>query len=168
MICQKCKKAPAVVCISQVANNKKTDTYLCQDCANETATAGLKAALGLFGMQPGHFIFADELEQRRKMQTDAPCPTCGKTFEEIRKDGKMGCADCYQAFRDKIRPIVARIHGNTQHKGSCPARTPDEYRHARRLDELKAALDAAVKNEEYEKAAQIRDHIKGMEVSRHE
>jgi protein arginine kinase activator len=164
MICQKCKKAAATLCISQVVNNQKLDIYLCQNCANESAAAGLKAAVGLMGQFPGPFIFGLGHDPYFKIKSDARCDVCGKTFSEIRQDGKIGCAHCYEVFQDKLRPIIERIHKSAVHKGSCPANISEAYKTARRLDTLKAALAEAVRNEEYEKAAGIRDDIKSLEV----
>ena len=45
------------------------------------------------------------------------CPTCGTSFEEVIRTGMMGCADCYDAFYEKLRPSLARIHGKAVHTG---------------------------------------------------
>ena len=77
---------------------------------------------------------------------------------------------------DRILPTVRRIHGNTAH---CGKNSPTYKREIREtaevcapeepqlseLDKLKAELDSAVKNQEFEKAAELRDKIKAMEDS---
>jgi protein arginine kinase activator len=147
-----------------VANGKKVDIYLCQKCANESAAAGLKAAFGLLDIFPGHFVFGGENEQLFKVKSSESCPVCGKTFAEIQKDGKIGCANCYAVFRERLKPFVERVHRSLSHKGRCPSGVSEAYKTARRIDELKRSLDEAVRNEEYEKAAGIRDHIRSLEV----
>jgi protein arginine kinase activator len=164
MICSKCKKAVATVCISQVVNGQKVDIYLCQKCANESAVAGLKAALGFVDIFPGHFMFGGEGDQLIKMKNSETCHSCGKTFAEIQKDGKIGCAECYGVFRNKLKPIIERVHGSVSHRGSTPSGMSDAYMTARKIDGLKQSLKEAVKREEYEKAAEIRDCIKSLEV----
>ncbi|MDR3121695.1 MAG: UvrB/UvrC motif-containing protein [Clostridiales bacterium] len=207
MICQKCKKAAASVCISQVVDFHKVDIYLCQDCANESAAAGLKAAFGFFDSVPGQFVFGGQspyfgqFAGGRAAQRVDRCDACGKTFAEIQKDGKIGCARCYDVFREKLLPIVERIHGSARHKGRAPigggvsgvtgasgqfAAAPREAAPPGQpgqpaplvgasasaaaaadgaIKDLKDALERAIRSEEYEKAADIRDRIRSLEAN---
>ena len=119
MICQNCKKAPASVCITQIVESRKTDTYLCQSCANESAMK-LQPPLGLFDV-PGHLVFGPDLGRLVKQTGNERCDGCGITFAEIQKTGKLGCANCYSTFRAKLRPIITRIHRSAQHRGKNPA-----------------------------------------------
>ena len=165
MICNKCKMRVATIRISQVANNSVVDVFLCHDCAQENAIAGMQAAvMGLSNMMPGFFSYSGEVSKYMKAKA-APsrCTLCGKTFEEIQQDGRLGCAMCYSDFKDKLNPIIERIYGSARHKGKCPSNMPDEYKNAREIDDLKALLDEAIKLEEYERAAEIRDSIKSVE-----
>ena len=221
-MCQKCKTAAATVCVTQVADSKKTDIYLCQKCANESAAAKLKAAFGYLDAMPGHLVFGTDSNPYLAQSINERCPGCGMTFSEIQKDGKLGCANCYTAFRAKLRPIVTRIHRSAQHRGKSPrggdgatasgpgAANADAVRgaagtginnapdsgmpaadvpagetptdnlpagetptdnffdgigisHEERLEKLKSSLIAAIREEEYEKAAVIRDQIKAIE-----
>jgi len=212
MICQKCKSAPASVCVTQVVDSVKTDTYLCQKCANESAAAKLKAAFGFFDVVPGHLVFGADPDRQAQQDGGEPCPECGATFAEIQKNGKLGCANCYSAFRAKLRPIITRIHRSAQHRGKRPPGAPEEAApesaapepapssaepaaspaepapaaadpaapsadpmpdSADRapgaedsVDKLKAELAKAVADEEYEKAAELRDAIKALENRR--
>ena len=171
MICQKCKNAVATVCISQVVNNHKTDIYLCQECANESAAAGLKAALGLMGVLPGHlFLGGSYAPYQSKPKADSQCPTCGKSFFEIQQDGKIGCANCYTVFLEKLKPMVAQMHGAALHKGTYPSAVTnsDEYKAEQEIVKLKAMLEHAIAEEAYEQAAELRDRIKGLEVKKGE
>ena len=171
MVCQKCKSAVATVCISQVVNNHKTDIYLCPECANESAAAGLKAALGLMGVLPGHlFLGGSYTPYQSKLKADAHCPACGKSFFEIQQDGKIGCANCYTVFLEKLKPMVAQIHGATLHKGTYPSAITDsdEYKAEQEIASLKDKLEHAIAEEAYEHAAELRDRIKGLEVKKHE
>ena len=169
MICQKCKKAVAAVCISQVVNNYEVDVYLCRDCANEQAENGLKAALGWMNGFPGHLIFgggigADSFgPYTEKPKSVDVCPTCAKSFAEIRKDGKIGCAQCYSVFRERLKPMVERIHGGAVHKGAIPSPVSERNKTESAINDLRAMLDQAVAEEAYERAAELRDMIRGIE-----
>ena len=120
MICQKCKTAQASVCVTQGIGAHKTDLYLCQKCANEDAAAKLKAAFGYMDSIPSHLLFGADHQLYMTQTGDERCPGCGITFAEIQKGGKMGCANCYSAFRAKLRPIITRIHRSAQHRGKNP------------------------------------------------
>ena len=165
MICQRCKKSAAVVCISQHIGGEKMDIYLCQDCANESASAALKAAFGFLDMVPSKLAFAGEFDRYSRISGDFRCRACGKTFREIQQDGKIGCARCYDEFRDRLRPIIRRIHRSEAHKGRCPSNAPAAYVAERKISELKAELEKAVADEEYEKAAVLRDQISDLRTS---
>ena len=45
------------------------------------------------------------------------CEKCGCSFNDIVKSGKIGCADCYETFYDKLMPSIERIHGRTPPRG---------------------------------------------------
>ena len=236
MICQKCKNAAASICVSQVVDSQKTDIYLCQNCANEVAAAQLKAALGFLGAMHGNLVFGveqapltarpggensdnrDNYERRERLGI---CDSCGITFEEIQKAGKLGCADCYRTFRANLRPIIMRIHRSAQHRGKSPSLAAEPAEPAgeaaaeaaakaaaeaagvpgqngegtsagpagsvaddfterlksgaetvkkanNRLNALKTALTLAIRDEEYEKAAVLRDQIKELEATSRE
>ena len=80
----------------------------------------------------------------------------------------MGCANCYDIFSDRILPTIRRIHGNTTHMGknSISYRKVEDKPEDKKQDELtklKAELDTAIKNQEFEKAAVLRDNIKEKE-----
>ena len=165
MICSKCKMREAAIRISKVVNNSVTDVYLCHDCAQENAITGMQAAvMGFANMMPGFFSYGGEKNKFMKAKVETvKCSLCGKTFEEIQKDGRLGCAVCYSDFKDKLAPIIERIYGSARHKGNCPTNMPPEYKNAREIDELKGLLTKAIELEEYEKAAKIRDSIKAIE-----
>jgi len=167
MVCSKCKKRLATIRISQLVNNKTAEVFLCQDCAKENALAGMQAMIGgISNMIPGLFTHGGDYNKYIVQKAEpATCSLCGKSFEEIQNDGKLGCAMCYSDFREKLRPIVERIYGSARHKGKCPSNIPVELKNAIEIDELKAMLSTAIELEEYEKAAEIRDSIKKLEYT---
>lgn len=85
------------------------------------------------------------------------------------KTGHVGCADCYDVFGDELFPLIRRIHGNTTHCGKNSDRTVQkaekhEPTKEEKIAQLKNELDAAVKEQNFERAAELRDTIKGMEA----
>lgn len=140
--------------------------YLCDQCAkgkNKFGLAGFGASInindflsGFLGL--GHGDLHVDHEPR-----EANCEICGMSFEDFRRTGKMGCNNCYNNYGERLKPVLKRLHGNYEHKGKAPARISKILEASRELERLKELLGKAVQDEEYEKAAEIRDKIKEME-----
>ena len=80
------------------------------------------------------------------------------TSEEIAEDGKMGCAECYAVFYDRLLPSLNKIHGKTAYMGSKPQNGSVKTK-TLTLQELKVALNEAVERQDFELAATLRDKI---------
>ena len=166
MLCQHCQKRTANVHFTQIVNNSKMEMYLCEDCANEKGQFGFGPSLNISDflsgfMSLGHSEAPMDLEPR-----EAVCEVCGMSYEDFRKTGKMGCNNCYRNYGEKLKPILKRLHGNSEHTGKAPARISKSREVSKEIEKLKELLGKAIQNEEYEKAAQLRDRIKEMEGGR--
>ena len=67
----------------------------------------------------------------------------------------------------QLNPLLRKIHGSESHIGKMPA-MPSSKKEAVQnktelLDELKAKLARAIKFEEFEQAARLRDQIRALE-----
>lgn len=67
------------------------------------------------------------------------CPVCGTAFSEVRKTFFVGCAHCYTALRKELTPVIAQIHGKTEHEGTFPRESAEDLLARRR--ELVAARE---------------------------
>ncbi|MBR6681868.1 MAG: UvrB/UvrC motif-containing protein, partial [Clostridia bacterium] len=94
------------------------------------------------------------------------------TFDDLVKSGKVGCAECYKVFRDELRTTIENIHGNAKYMGRQIKKTkseqPDNHeaeipKEQSELEKLRLELEMAVKEQEYEKAAVLRDRIREIE-----
>lgn len=167
MLCQRCQKKEANVHITKIINGVKNEMHLCDECARETQEVNIALPLN-FGMP---MSFQNILEGFMEMMGGIPqqlvedtfCPVCHMTFENFRKTGRLGCGNCYSAFSENMIPLVRRIHGNIQHTGKVPKRSGGVLKVKRDIERLKEELKIAVANEEYEKAARIRDEIRHLE-----
>lgn len=91
------------------------------------------------------------------------CEKCGSTFNDIVNSGKIGCADCYRTFYDKLLPSLQRIHGKTRHEGKTPKAVKVETDSTEsKISRLEKELKDAVERQDFEKAARIRDEIKAI------
>lgn len=159
MLCENCGKNPADVVFSKYVNGEKSVKHLCQSCM---AQEEKDFAFSFLGGMPQNFgnVFSD-------MQGTSPaevrCEKCGMTWSEFQKRGEVGCAECYQAFRAQLTPILKRVHGNAKHAGKLPRSASEEAKQQGHVDKLRAQLNEAIAQEEYEKAAGLRDEIRGQE-----
>jgi protein arginine kinase activator len=91
------------------------------------------------------------------------CPTCGMNLEELRRRGRVGCEGCYDAFRGYLDESLERLHGATRHTGRLPGVPEGEIQRRQQVEGLRGELDLAVRDEDYERAASIRDEIQTLE-----
>lgn len=166
MICEECKKNAATVHVSHMINGQKTELHLCQECASKKGALmfdinnkfSIPNLLGSF--LGSNFPVAEMQPPSLNVNT---CPNCGASFNDIRQTGRLGCPECYRAFDAEMEPTLRRIHGNSKHMGKIPARGGQQVLYRQEIENLKNKLQKAVAEEHYEKAAEIRDHIKQLE-----
>lgn len=169
-LCEECQKAAASVFLKLAVNNKVTETHLCPACAARKGM-GLGLETGAFnisdivGNMSGYF--KDFLPPERKTLR---CRACGLKYSDFKESGRLGCPECYAGFDAQLTELMARIHGASHHAGRAYAGGAElklsRAETARRLEELRAELKAAVAKEDFEAAARLRDAMKALE-SRH-
>ncbi len=153
MICQNCNKNEANMHMKRIINGRAAEVHLCSDCAR---FLGYGEALSGFGLGLGE-LFGELIAVNESNSGASRCPVCGKSFEEIAKDGKMGCAECYNVFYDKIMPSLNKIHGKASYVGSKPFGSEKSVKEE--LYDLKTQLENAIAEQNFEFAAEIRDRI---------
>lgn len=90
------------------------------------------------------------------------CPKCGRSYQDFRKTGRLGCPECYEAFFSPISTTIKQIHGTTSHTGKIPSHCADELKRKKRYETLKKELSKAVAEEDYERAAKIHNELKSL------
>lgn len=94
---------------------------------------------------------------------EARCKNCGRTYSEFQKTGKLGCAECYEAFAAPLEATLRQIHGNSMHKGKIPETAGAGLSKKRQIEELKAKIAKAVAAEDYETAANLHKELKKLD-----
>ncbi len=100
---------------------------------------------------------------RRQQLAGVSCKGCGLTYGEFKRTSQLGCSTCYFTFASLIGPLLKQIHGSAQHIGKTYKRTVRPGSATEELARMKVELKAAIDEEQYEKAAQLRDHIQKLE-----
>ena len=158
--CSACGQAEGVVDLTHIEGGEVKTIHLCAKCAAdkgiqtpaavaETPLGGLLAALGTTAATPA------------ASTAEPACGTCGATLRDFREGGRVGCADCYEAFGEPLRELVRRLHGSAHHTGKAyrPPGAPS-IEPAETIPELKERLRRAIEREQFEVAAQLRDRLR--------
>jgi protein arginine kinase activator len=101
--------------------------------------------------------------KREKEAKDIKCSECGFAYSEFTQVGKLGCAECYNAFREKIKPLLVRIHDGSQHSGKILIKDERVITVKRNIRQLRKELKKALEREAYEKAARLKDELSHYE-----
>lgn len=183
MKCDKCHKK-ATVHLTEIVDSKVMEMHLCEECAREQS-AHMEQQFGLADLLAGLTDFGKQVPEVQK--AGVTCPVCGLTYEDFRKFGRFGCADCYVAFKAQLKTLLKKIHGSSVHLGKKPmVIVPIEEGRASSVvvgekptvkvavktvpvpvvdtpDTLRQAMHQAIEREDFEEAARLRDRIRDME-----
>ncbi len=179
MLCEHCKMREATVKYVEVINGVKTEHNLCAACAGRVDIGQYSALFegefplgkllsGLLGIQ--------NMDQSTVRLPNVACPACGTTYEDFVTESKFGCPDCYSVFDPLIGENIRHLQGSERHVGKRPNHVsnggPDEKELKEKAEGLqstltgeekvrllKARLKDALRREDYEEAASLRDEI---------
>ena len=160
MKCDICGSSDAIIHIRQEKEREETVLFLCEECAlkkgialkNDRSEASLTDLLsGLVEPRP----------MRRKIEKS--CPLCGMSYKRFRRKPRAGCHECFSVFSKEIRKVVNQRYGEVRHKGKYPKRLLAFKSYLVDIEQLKRKLETAVREEQYERAAQLRDRIREIQ-----
>lgn len=157
MLCCVCKAKEATVHLTQIVGDKMQKVDLCKHCAEQKGVndpTGFSLADLLLGLGA-----SQEMEQAAG-SSDLKCPHCGFTQADFKKTGRFGCAGCYEVFAEGLESLLKSMHKGTRHIGKAPADRRQIRDTQRKVQSLQEQLAQAIKNENFEQAAELRDAIK--------
>ncbi|MDZ7260554.1 MAG: UvrB/UvrC motif-containing protein [candidate division KSB1 bacterium] len=163
MLCQICHLKEATIKLTQIINDTKKEINLCKSCAEEKGfTNPLSSFPQLFSGIILGLLGEESMATKKVEKNRVRCSGCNMTMSDFEKTGLLGCAECYQTFSEELKVILRRIHGSNKHIGSRPmnrrTRVPQPD-----LNKLRKELNLAIKKEQYERAAELRDLIRDVE-----
>lgn len=173
-LCESCNSRPAKVKLTVLIGGEKKTYHVCEVCADELSLGihhktaepqGIQEALSKL-TPPVLPQGKKEKAPKRKghpRQVVLKCPMCGMTWEEFRKHFRVGCAYCYVAFGDALKRSIQEYHGTVVYRGKKYATDEASRKLLRKRRALLEELEAAVQQEEFERAAQLRDEIARLE-----
>lgn len=159
--CGGCKK-PVKVIYKEIVGNSIQITEMCSDCPileqKLHGTPSQEAAAEKLAKEPG-----------------LACGSCRTLLESVKMGNPLGCSECYNVFGDYIISELIeeqKIPSNLKkglsvrknqpiHSGKSTGKQVN-IPASNRLTELNVALNEALKKENYEEAATLRDQIKAL------
>ena len=163
MLCNICGKKEATVHLTEIVNEKITKLHLCEECAKEKG-AEMEEHFGLSDLLAGLADLGPTTEP--SIIEAIKCPSCGFTYQDFKKVGRLGCGDCYEAFKKQLAPLLKRIHGADRHVGKIPITVGKTIKDTHTLQELKIQMEKSIQAEEFEEAAKLRDKIRELEKNK--
>ena len=158
MICERCKKNVATVHLTEIVKNEKIEKHLCEQCSKEEGYT-IKTHVSLQDLLTA-FIGAHGSASE---MADTVCPDCGLTYIDFRNEGRLGCPNDYEVFREALDPLLEKVHGRAEYAGKLPSRAGESQKRQRDMMTMRRQLREAVEREDYEEAARLRDLIKEKE-----
>ncbi|MEM7623344.1 MAG: UvrB/UvrC motif-containing protein [Planctomycetota bacterium] len=151
---------------------------LCETCAASMGLAPPAAGLPITELIT-QFVSAleDDAKPAKAVQPrERACSGCNQTYSEFKRTGLLGCDRCYTDFAEWLAPLLERTHeGACTHVGKVPRRALERCRadggdglerlvgtleqRAERVKTVRRQLDEAIKAEQYERAAALRDEL---------
>ena len=169
MKCDSCGKENANIHMTSIVNGVKEEHYYCQQCANQNDQGNGTMFSSMFDDSFfNNQFFANVMYPQSALGNSKAiaCPQCGMTISSFNHQGRLGCDRCYEAFHTQVMPLIKRIHGSTSYEGRIPQRGAADFKVEQTIKQLRNELIQVVKQEQFERAAQIRDEIKSLEQSK--
>ena len=160
MLCDICNKNPATVHLTEIIDEQMNELHLCEECARKKS-AQMEQQFGLSDLLAGLAEFEKPTEDKETIASK--CLNCGLTYKDFKKIGRLGCGECYVAFRKFLSPLLKKIHGSSLHTGKFPVNVTKTTKKKVDLQDLRIKLQKAIEMEAYEEAARIRDQIKELQ-----
>ena len=159
--CRHCSRR-ATLHVTEINDNVAVPVHLCDDCAQGCLNSS----------EPEDEVPTQAAELAAKLEAlvadeDEECSNCNISFSQFREQGRLGCAACYDEFRQDLMPLLENIHEDSSHTGKRPRRNPGQSTSESQLVHLRTEQRKAIEKEDYESAAKLRDEIARLEAELH-
>jgi protein arginine kinase activator len=162
MQCEICQSREATIHLTEITEGVRTEMHLCEQCAQEQGV-GVKSYIPLNELLSNLLsVGPKEQEPAGFGESDLVCPHCGWTLDKFRDKAVLGCPYDYEVFEKQLMPLIKKAHdGSIAHCGKIPSRAPKDSKRQIEIAQIRRQLDDAVRNEDYELAARLRDKLTG-------
>lgn len=152
--CDQCGQGDACIQYTEVAGGQISKLNLCEKCALSNGLLGDRESDGVDALI-SHLSQAEPLLGTPLLE----CPTCQWIWQQFEETGMFGCEDCYKTFAMQLTRMLREGQDAPLHAGPGRRNASDP---SALLPELQSLLEQAVREEDYEKAAEVRDRIQQL------
>lgn len=155
--------------VTEISKDKSVYTYdLCKKCGTPLMNIEKTQKIDLSHIEtPEQLLeFMSGINLAQKEVSKPPCPGCGLTIETFDKNGRFGCAKCYEHFTERMEQLVFPYHKANSHVGKIPKKYIHDLCNSsieEKIKLLKLQLAKAIELEEYEKATQFKTELENLQ-----
>jgi protein arginine kinase activator len=157
LLCEICEKNNATIHFTKIINGSVEEKHICDSCAKKNKDLDFEIPF------PFQKIFTGLMDSKQHQNIKDISCGCGLTYGKFMEDGKFGCADCFEVFQDDVESLLKGIHGHSEHKGKVPKRAKNKILQRRTIGTLRSEMEESIEDEDFEKAALLRDEIKRIQ-----
>jgi len=168
MKCDKCGSPNVVTKIVIQGEKNAEELNLCPNCLKSFVNDHPEIKQGPMGRSLNEFLLGtlnllnSGISLKNEKSSDSitsvkNCPVCSTTSVKVQKEGMTGCPNCYSFFKNEINEFIYKNIGISQAVIVPETRTEEQI-----ISDLNKRLADALKTENYEMAAAIRDKIKSV------
>ncbi len=151
-LCDFCGKNQAVVSVKRLdKEGRVVEVLICAECARKKGFSDVEKSPPDTSHLP---------KTGRKDKVELVCSNCGMSWVEFKRQGRLGCAKCYTAFKEELPGLIRRLHGSVQHLGKSKSQGRKRAQEKLLVERLRAELTQAIAAEDYERAAALRDRLR--------
>ena len=162
MMCQECGKKRATIHLTDFRDGQPVQKHLCEECYGKKEGVPTLTSTQLLAA-----LAAAVVPELQKM-AGRECPACGTNLLEFQRSlalgsPRLGCPKDYEVFQDSLDELLRQMHGANRHVGKVPVGAAQKCAPEVPLEVLRRELEEAVRKENFERAARLRDQIKNWE-----
>lgn len=164
IMCDECGERPANIHLTTIVDGEKKDFNLCSECLARKKE--LSVDFGAIASRLSKMI-RQKQEKAAESESETPipdisCAQCGTTYAQFRASGRLGCAQCYEAFRQPLTEWMDHTYGASKHIGRASGGVACAVSLRMQLEKLRRRQKRAIADEAYEEAALLRDQIRAL------
>jgi len=164
-LCESCGERPASIQYIEVVGGEKRARAVCDACISKEPLIDpgvIQKAASHLVEQVLQSAGVTGSDLRPPTKVPDPCPGCQLGWPEFKENSRLGCQGCYQHFQIEVEGVLERLHGSARHAGRSPLRVVERETRRAKQQVIRAKLDAAVMDEDYERAARLRDDLRSL------
>ena len=164
MLCQNCHKKRSTVRYAEVVDGQVSEQHLCQECLKsrqESEGTGFEfASPEPYRPQqsPDKTCFGDSVADLES------CKACNTRLRTVLEEAEVGCPSCYESFSAELEGLLEGMHMGVIHRGKTPRLDDARAQTRSELQAKRSLLKTALRTENYEEAAALRDQIRALEM----